>query len=96
MQDQNNRITIAGKQLKKATGNCYSQFPDINNTRVELSYPEIGSRTIAKEDYIFSKWTRVNLRWKGGQPKSPNGPTKNFSSQVKTHFPRWIFLISNS
>ena len=61
MQDQNNRITIAGKQLKKAAGKCYSQFPDKNHTRAELSYPEIGNRAIAKEEYIYSKWTRVNL-----------------------------------
>ena len=45
-----------------------------NHKRVELSYPEIGDRTNAKEEDINSKWTRVNLRWKGGQPESPNGP----------------------
>ena len=84
-----------GKEVEKAAGNCYSQFPNINHTRVELSYPEIGNRTIAKEEYIFSKWTRVSLRWKGGQPKSPNGPTKNISSQVKTQFPYWNLLIAN-
>ena len=61
MQDQNNQTTIAGKKLKKAAGNCYSQFPDINHTRVELSYPEIGNRTIAKEEYICSEWTIVNV-----------------------------------
>ena len=33
MQDQNNRITIAGKYLKKAAGNCYSQFSDIKIAR---------------------------------------------------------------
>ena len=54
-----------------------------NHTRVELSYSEIGDRTITKEEYIYSKWTRVNLRWKGGQPKSPNDPTQNYISQVK-------------
>ena len=66
-----------------------------NHTRAELSYPEIGDRTITKEEYIDSKWTRVNLRWKGGQPKSPNGPTQNLSSQVKTHFLCWNLLIAN-
>ena len=28
IEDQNIRFTIAGKYLKKAAGNCYSQFPD--------------------------------------------------------------------
>ena len=50
---------------------------------------------ITKEEYIDLKWTRVNLRWKGGQPKSPNGPTQNFSSQVKNHFFCWNLLIAN-
>ena len=42
IEDQNNRFTIAGKYLKKAAGNCYSQFPDTKQTRVEPSYPERG------------------------------------------------------
>ena len=54
IQDQNNRFTIAGKYLKKAAGNCYSQFPDINQTRVELSYPEIGKEAITNEEHIHS------------------------------------------
>ena len=28
IEDQNIRFTIEGKYLKKAAGNCYSQFPD--------------------------------------------------------------------
>ena len=66
-----------GKVVEKSSGKllfAISRYK--NHTRVELSYPEIGERTIAKEEYISSKWTRVNLRWKGGQPKSPNGPTQ--------------------
>ena len=55
VQYQNNRFTIAGKYFKKAAGNCYSQFPDINQTRVELSYPEIGEEAITKEEHIYSK-----------------------------------------
>ena len=66
-----------------------------NQTRVELSYPEIGDRTITKEEYIDSKWTRVNLRRKVGQPKSPNGPTQKFNSRVKTHFLYWNLSIAN-
>ena len=54
-QDQNNRYTIAGKYFKKAEGNCYSQFPDTNQTRVELSYPEIGEEAITKEEHIHSR-----------------------------------------
>ena len=54
---------------------------------IPVQSPEIGDSTITKEKYIDSKWTRVNLRWKGGQPKSPNGPTQNFNTQVKAHFP---------
>ena len=76
-----------GKYIKKSSGKllfAISRYK--NHTRAELSYPETGDRTITKEEYIDSKWTRVNLRWKGGQSKSPNGPSKNFSSQVKTHF----------
>ena len=49
------RFTIAGKYLKKAAGNCYSQFPDINQTRVELSYPEIGEEAITREEQIYSR-----------------------------------------
>ena len=56
-----------------------------NHTSVELSYPEIGDKTIAKEEDNNSKWTRVNLRWKGGQPKSPHGPAPKLIPQVKTH-----------
>ena len=54
IQDQNNRFTIAGKYLKKAAGNCYSQFPELNQTRVELSYPEIGKEAITNEEHIYS------------------------------------------
>ena len=54
IQDENNRFTIAGKYLKNAAGNFYSQFPDINQTRVELSYPEIGEEAIVKEAHIYS------------------------------------------
>ena len=43
-----------GKVPKKAAGNCYSQFPDTNKTRVEPSYPEIGKETIAREDHDYS------------------------------------------
>ena len=85
-----------GKIVEKSSGKllfAISRYK--NHTRVELSYPEIGDRTITKEVYIDSKWTRVNLRWKGGQPKSPNGPTQNFNSQVQTNFLYWNFLIAN-
>ena len=67
-----------------------------NHKRVELSYPEIGDRTIAKEEDINPKWTRVNLRWQGGQPKSPDGPAPKLNSQVKTHFLCWNSLITDS
>ena len=53
-QDQNNRFTITGKYLTKAAGNCYSQFPDTKQTRVEPSYPEIGEGVITEEEYIYS------------------------------------------
>ena len=85
-----------GKVVEKSSGKllfAISRYK--NHTRVELSYPEIGDRTITKEEYIDSKWTRVNFRWKGGQPKSRNGPTQNFSFQVKTHFLCWNLLIAN-
>ena len=85
-----------GNVVKKSSGKllfAISRYK--NHTRVELSYPKIGEGTIAKEEYISSKWTRVNLRWKSGQPKSPNGPTQNFSSQVKTHFLCWNLLSAN-
>ena len=45
-----------GKVIEKKTaGNCYSQFPDINQTRVELSCPEIGEEVITKEEQIYSR-----------------------------------------
>ena len=43
-----------GKVLEKAAGNCYSQFPDTKQTRVEPSYPEIGERVITEGEYIYS------------------------------------------
>ena len=52
IEDQNDQFTIAGKYLNKTAGNCYSQFPEINQARVELSYPEIGEQTIAKQERI--------------------------------------------
>ena len=85
-----------GKLIKKSSRKllfAISRYK--NHTRVELSYPEIGDRTITKQENNDSTWTRVNLRWKGGQPKSPNGPTQNFSFQVKTNFLCWNFLIAN-
>ena len=54
IQDQNNQFTIAGKYLKKAAGNCYSQFPDTKQMRVEPSYPEIGEGVITEEEYFYS------------------------------------------
>ena len=54
IEDQNNRFTIAGKYLKKAAGNCYLQFPDRKQTRVEPSYPETGEGVITKGEYIYS------------------------------------------
>ena len=72
-----------GKVDEKSSGkSLFATSRYKHHTRVELSYPEIRERTIAKEEYISSKWTRVNLRWKGGQPKSPNRPTQNFSSPM--------------
>ena len=50
--DQNDQFTIAGRYLNKTAGICYSQFPDINQARVEPSHPEIGEETIAKEEPI--------------------------------------------
>ena len=85
-----------GKVVEKSCGKllfAISRYK--NHSRVELSYPEIGDRTTTKEEYIDSKWTRVNLRWKGGQPNSPNGPTQNFNSQVQTLFLCWNLLIAD-
>ena len=76
-----------GKVIKKSSGKLlFAISRHKNHTRVELSYPEIGDKTIAKEEDNNSKWTRVNLRWKGGQLTSPNGPAPKLISQVKTHF----------
>ena len=52
IEDQNDQFTIAGNYLIKTAGICYSQFPEINQARVELFYPEIGEETIAKEERI--------------------------------------------
>ena len=95
IEDQNNQFTIAGKYLKKAAGNYYSQFPDTKQTRVEPSYPEIGEGVITKEEYIHSSGTRVNPQWKGGQLGYPNGPIPKLISQVKTQFLCWNSLITN-
>ena len=53
-----------------------------------MSYPEKEGRTIANQENTNKKWTRVNLRWKGGQPESSNSPTSKFDSQVKPHYPK--------
>ena len=47
-------INNRGKVLEKAGGNCYSQFPDTNQTRVEPSYPEIREGVITEEENIYS------------------------------------------
>ena len=36
----------------------------------------------------------MNLRWKGRQPKSPNGSDQKLYSQVKTHFLGLEFINS--
>ena len=95
IEDKNSRLTIAGKYLKKAAGNCYSQFPDTKQARVEPSYPEIGERVITKEEYIYSILTRVNPEWKGGQLGHPNGPIPKLDSRVKTYFPCWNSSTAN-
>ena len=61
-----------GKVVEKSSGKLLFAISSYKNyTRVELSYPEIGNRTITKEEYIDSKWTRLNLRWKGGNRSLP-------------------------
>ena len=88
-------IYNCGKVLKKAAGNCYSQFPDLNQTRVELSYPEIGEEAITKEEHIHSRLNRVNPQRKGGQLGCPNGPVPKLNSRVKIYFPCWNSIIAN-
>ena len=36
----------------------------------------------------------MKLRWKGGQPKSPNGPTPKFDTQIETHSPKLKLIDS--
>ena len=49
--NQNDRVAIAGKRQKKQREIAIRNFRDKNkNTRVELSYLDIGDRVITKED----------------------------------------------
>ena len=63
------RETTQEKQQEIAIRN----FPIRNNTRVELSYPEIGGEIIERREDDYLERTRVNLQWKGGQFECPNG-----------------------
>ena len=84
------------KVIEKSSGKLlFAISKHKSHTRVELSYPEIGDRTFTRRGDINLNWTRVNLRWKGGQPKYPNGPASKLISQVKTHFLCWNSLIRN-
>ena len=81
-----------GKVVEKSSGKLLFKISRYkNHTRVELSYPEIGDRTIT----LIRSGPEWTFGAKGGQPKSPNGPTQNFISQVKTHFLCWNLLIGN-
>ena len=61
-------------------------FPIQNNTRVELSYPEIRGAIIKRRENNYSEQTRGNLQWKGGQLECPNGSYKNSNSRARTYF----------
>ena len=43
-------------------------------TRVELSYSWQETEKKSRVEGELTQVPRVNLRWKGGQPKLPNGP----------------------
>ena len=73
-QDQQFRSTNVGKLSKIAAGNCYLQLPIHNSNESRLSYS--WQKTEKDREWRGSnlEWTRVSLRWKGGQLKLPNGP----------------------
>ena len=79
-------FTIAGKYLRKQQEIAICNFQIQNETRVELSYPEIGGEIIKRRENNYSKRTRVNLQWKVGQLECPNGSYKNSNSRVRTYF----------
>ena len=54
IEDQNDRLTIAGKYLKKQREIAIRNLQMQKKTRVEPSYPEIGEGVIAEGEYIYS------------------------------------------
>ena len=50
IKNQKNRFTIAGKWSKKAAGNCYSQFPDIEIHESRAVLFEKEGRAIANNE----------------------------------------------
>ena len=66
-----------GKVVKKAEGNCYSQFSDIEIYQSRAVLFETEGRVITNNKKANWKWTRV----KGRQLKFLNGPaTKTYIS----------------
>ena len=76
------RETSQEKQQEIAIRN----FPIRNNTRVQLSDPEIGGEKIERREDNYLKRTRVSLQWKGGQLECPNGSHQNSDSRDRTYF----------
>ena len=58
----------------KVVKNCYSQFLIHNSNESRAVLIETEGRGIVGKEEIYKKLDRVNLRWRGGQPNSPNGP----------------------
>ena len=69
-------LTIAGRYSRKRQEIAIRNFPIRNNTRKELSYPEIGGEKIDLREDNYSKRTRGSLQWKGGQLECPDGSHK--------------------
>ena len=80
------KLKIAGKYSRKQQEIAIRNFPIQNNTRVELSYPKIGGENTKRRENNYSKRTRVNLQWKGGQLDCLNGSNKNSDSRARVYF----------
>ena len=77
--NQKNRATVAGSRQNSseiASGN----FQYIIRTRVDLSYPWQKTEIDCERRRSKLDWIRVNLRWKRGQLKLPNGPDQKLVS----------------
>ena len=71
---------VKNQNLRKRQEIAIRNFSIRNNKRVELSYPENRRIEHRLEKGRLFERNRVNIQWKRGQLKCPNGSCRNFDS----------------